>query len=308
MRLICNSAPIAIIRSSARFPLPSAARGIYDRDYYRESLPRGGFGAFYAWSVTTWLIILNVVVFFADGLLQRAAAKPDYGPDEYSDVMEDAPARPAADAWFASMPPLQRWGYFSTDRAIYHGQVWRFLTFQFLHASPMHLLFNMVGLYLFGPIVEAQFGSRRYLCFYLLCGLAGAASYLILSTTHVLVDDPSTPLVGASAGIFGLLVAAALIAPDVQVFYYMFPVTIGLLAIVGMLMALYAVLSLGYNAGGEAAHLGGGVLGFAIMKNQHWLNAFTPQRRAVASASTASTRRSRKRRMFQKDWSKDPNR
>src|SRR4030095_9334805 len=108
--------------------------------------------------------------------------------------------------------------------------------------------------------------------------------YLPLSCAILLVDDPSVPLVGASAGIFGLLVAAALIAPDVQVFYYLFPVTIGMLAIFGMLAALYSVISLGYNAGGEAAHLGGGVLGFAIMKNQHWLNGFAPTRRTVATS------------------------
>jgi len=45
--------------------------GIYDRDYYRNQ-PRGGFGVFAMWSVTTWLIVLNVVVFVADGVAQRA--------------------------------------------------------------------------------------------------------------------------------------------------------------------------------------------------------------------------------------------
>src|SRR5213078_959173 len=114
------------------------------------------------------------------------------------------------------------------------------------------------------------------------------------------------PMVGASAGIFGLLVAAALIAPDVQIFYYFFPVTIQMLAILGMLMALYSVISLGYNAGGEASHLGGGILGFAIMKNQHWLNAFAPERRAAVA--TAGAARVRKRGRVQKDWSKDFNR
>ena len=101
-------------------------------------------------------------------------------------------------------------------------------------------------------------------------------------------------LSGASAGIFGLLVAAALIAPSVQVFYYMFPVTIGMLAIFGMLTALYSVVSVGYNAGGEAAHLGGGILGFAIMKNQHWLNAFTPARKRVASTPNPRARKRRR--------------
>src|SRR5262245_31204358 len=106
--------------------------GIYDRDYYRETLPRGGFGHFDAWSISTWLIIINVSIFFLDGMLRRSAGGMDY----------------------YSMGPLSRWGYFSTATAIQSGQVWRFLTFQFLHASPGHLVGNMLGLYFFGPIVE----------------------------------------------------------------------------------------------------------------------------------------------------------
>jgi membrane associated rhomboid family serine protease len=203
------------------------------------------------------------------------------------------------------MGPLEQWGYFSTTTAIYGGQIWRFITFQFLHASPGHLIGNMIGMFFFGPIVEAQFGPRRYLAFYLMCGLAGAACYLLLSFTHILVTNPGMPMVGASAGIFGLLVAAAMIAPHVQVFYYLFPVTIGMLAVLGMLMALYTVLAYGPNAGGEAGHLGGGVFGFLLMKNQHWLNPFESTR---AAAVGTSVRRRPRRRMFQKDWSKDFNR
>ncbi|HTL29465.1 MAG TPA: rhomboid family intramembrane serine protease, partial [Tepidisphaeraceae bacterium] len=275
----------------------------YDRDYYREKLPRGGFGHFSALSITTWLIVINVAVFFVDAALHRADPPPPrhFMFDDDSVDQDESPN--PEQMMLDTMGPLQRWGYFSTEKAVHHGQIWRFLTFQFLHASPMHLVFNMIGIYFFGPIVEAQFGSRRYLAFYLLCGLAGAVCYLLLSVTQVLHTDPTTPLVGASAGIFGLLVAAAMIAPNVQVFYYLFPVTIGMLALFGMLMALYSIISLGYNAGGEAGHLGGGILGFVIMKNQHWLNVLTPQRRRVARPSIA-----KKRGAIQKDWSKDLNR
>jgi membrane associated rhomboid family serine protease len=277
--------------------------GIYDRDYYRQPLPRGGFGHFSALSVTTWLIILNVAVFFLDGILRRAQT-PAFDP-----AMEESAfrvARHSAGAFFY-MGPLQFWGYFSTTKAVYSAQIWRFITFQFLHAYPGHLIGNMIGMFFFGPIVEAHFGGRRYLAFYLLCGLAGACSYLILSAARVLVTDPNVPLVGASAGVFGLLVAAALIAPHVQVFYYFLPVTIGMLAICGMLMAAYTVFALGPNAGGEAAHLGGGILGFAFMKNQHWLNPFAPARPMATTVPAVRMRRRRKR-WFEKDWSKDMNR
>jgi membrane associated rhomboid family serine protease len=282
------------------------AMAIYNRDYYRKSLPQGGFAHFSVWSVTTWLIVINVAVFFVDAALLRAShgAQTDEDGDELVENIQ--PHRSVTDG----MGPLQKWGYFSTTTAIREAQVWRFLTFQFLHSSPMHLLLNMVAIYLFGPIVEAQFGPQRFTAFYLLCGLAGACCYLLLSLTHVLVMPADAPMVGASAGIFGLLVAAALIAPNVQIFYYFFPVTIGLLAIVGMLMALYSVISLGYNAGGEAAHLGGGILGFAIMKNQHWLHFFErdPRRRTIRESASARPTRKRRQRLLQKDWSKDLNR
>lgn len=262
--------------------------GIYDREYYRKSLPRGGFGYFSVWSITTWLIVINILVFFADAILQRNLGHRTINIDGFD---------------FLAPSPLYQWGYFSIDLAIRHAQVWRFLTFQFLHASPMHLIFNMIGIYFFGPIVEAHFQGRRYLAFYLLCGLAGAIFFLLLSAARVLDVDPSTPMIGASAGIFGLLVAAAMIAPDVELFYYIFPITIRTAAIFGIGLALFSVFTSGPNVGGEAAHLGGGLMGFVFMKNQHWLNPFASR----GSGATAGGRR-RKRRAFQKDWSKDFNR
>jgi membrane associated rhomboid family serine protease len=276
--------------------------GINDRDYYRQSLPRGGFGHFSTWSVTTWLIIINVLVFFIDAMLKRNAAGFDSAA--FDESTPDGYRRMVQAFMFYDMGPLERWGYFSATKAVFGLQIWRFITFQFLHASIGHLLGNMIGLFFFGPIVEAQFGSRRFLAFYLMCGLAGAACYLLLAASHVLDTTSQTPMVGASAGIFGLLVAAALIAPHVEIFYYLVPITIGMLAVVGMLMAAYAVVSSGPNAGGEASHLGGGILGLALMKNQHWLNFATRER--AYSASTARPRR--RRRMYQKDWSKDFNR
>jgi membrane associated rhomboid family serine protease len=274
--------------------------GIYDRDYYRRSLPRGGFAHLSAWSLTTWLIVINIGIFFADGILRRVMMP------NIQDLMFSDDPRIVQRAWLLMMGPLTHWGYFSTDLAVHHAQVWRFITFQFLHASGIHLLVNMAGLFFFGPIVEAHYGERRFIAFYLLCGLAGAVCYLLLNVARVLPEGPETPLVGASAGIFGLLVAAAVVAPDLELFYWFVPVTVKMLAIGGMLLAVYQVFALGVNAGGEAAHLGGGVLGFALMKNQHWLNPFAPSRASYRLARADARRR--RRRALQKDWTKDLNR
>jgi membrane associated rhomboid family serine protease len=281
--------------------------GIYDRDYVRER-PRGGFGDFLFASVTTWLIVANVAVFFADGILLRMEMARD--PRGQARLDEDGGAVDGDEAPspYLATGPLTRWGYFSTEKAVRGGQVWRALTFQFLHAGAGHLLVNMLGLFFFGPIVEGHFGARRYLAFYLLCGLAGAASFVALSALHLVIHNPATPLVGASAGVFGLLVAAAMIAPDVQVFYYFIPVTIRMLAWLAMGLAAYTVLATGYNAGGQAAHLGGGVLGYLLMKNQHWLNFVAPPRAVATVRPSVRPSIRRRRSALQKDWSKDFNR
>lgn len=274
--------------------------GIYDRDYYRSSLPRGGFGYFSAWSVTTWLIVINISVLFADGIVHRLMA-----PHRPVDAEEYFLSQSSPQDAISQMGVIERWGYFSVDKAIYHGQIWRFLTFQFLHASPLHLIVNMIGLFFFGPIVESHFGHRRYLAFYLLCGMSGAVCFALLAWSRIVPVESWEPMVGASAGIFGVLIGAAMIAPDVQLFYYFFPVTVRMVAIVAMLMAAYAVFVGGGNPGGEAAHLGGGAMGFVFMKNQQWLNPFGP-RRQWANVGTA--RRKRRVSVGQKDWSKDFNR
>jgi membrane associated rhomboid family serine protease len=283
--------------------------GIYDRDYYRSS-PRGGFGSFQIQSVTTWLIIINVVIFFADGMLKRAAVERAMSREadravkmdqEEWERQEDKADRRMM-AIMSSTGPLEKWGYFSIDKAILRGQIWRLLTFQFLHASIGHLIGNMFGLFLFGLIVEGQFGPRRFLAFYLICGLAGAVMYVLLWSTGILINSSAVPMVGASAGVFGVLMAAAHIAPEMEIYIWLMPVQLRVLAWLYMGMALYVVLTSGMNAGGEAAHLGGGALGFLLIRNQHWLNFATPQRRAMPAA--------RRRRVvgYQKDWSKDFNR
>jgi membrane associated rhomboid family serine protease len=250
--------------------------GFADRDYYRSAPPRSEFGHVSTWSVTTWLIVINVAVFFLDALVGRVLNTPR---------------------------PLTDWGDFSIDRAIRHFQIWRFITFQFLHAGIGHILFNMLGLYIFGPIVESVLGARKYLAFYLLCGIAGALSFIVLGSSPGFDRYETGGLLGASAGIYGLLIAAAVIAPNVQFIFIVFTVTIRTAAIFAMLMTAYIVISAGDNAGGEAAHLGGGVLGFILIKNIHWLNFVEPRRRGRMYIGPR-----RKRNVFQKDWTKDTDR
>lgn len=222
--------------------------GFADRQYARQDYRSSTVaGAMRMWSITTWLIVINVAVYVLNSFTR-------------SDVNFGL-------GW------LYIWGYFSATRLI-HLQVWRLITFQFLHASPEHLIFNMIALYFFGPIVEGYLGWRRYLAFYLLCGMAGAAMYMLLLGLGVLHDGPATPLIGASAGIFGILVAGAKVAPNatVMLLFPPIPLRLKVMAMVMLGVALFMVFTNGANAGGEAAHLGGAALGALLIWQPQLLN------------------------------------
>lgn len=183
---------------------------------------------------------------------------------------------------------LAKWGHFSTTEAIFHLGFWRFLTFQFLHANLLHLAFNMMGIWFLGRLVEDQLGPKKYLAFYLVCGIFGGVMYLLLNLLGrglgslglqipgLLMNDPATPLIGASAGVFGVVMACAYIAPNstVQLLFPPIPMKMKVFAYGFVALALLMLLIGSSNAGGEAAHLGGAIAGFFFIRNSHLLVDF----------------------------------
>lgn len=188
------------------------------------------------------------------------------------------------------MPLLEKYLHFSTKRGILDLQYWRLIGFQFLHTHDTlaHLLFNMVGLFFFGSLVEQYLGSKRYLAFYLLCGIFGALMYVILNLggyviqarglgtiPGLLFNDLRTPLIGASAGVFGVLMAGAKLAPDARVLLlFIIPMRLRTLAYGLVALAVFTLLIGGSNAGGEAGHLGGAIAGFYFIRHPHHLHGF----------------------------------
>ena len=156
--------------------------------------------------------------------------------------------------------------------------------------SLTHLLFNLLPLYFFGSMVERYLGSKRYLAFYLLCGIFGALMYLVLNLGGFIVgsifqkdiaipgllfNSTHTPLVGASAGVFGILMAGAFLAPRTTVLlFFILPIQLRTLAYALVAIALFMVVRGGYNAGGEAGHLGGALAGFYFIRHPHHLHGF----------------------------------
>ena len=100
---------------------------------------------------------------------------------------------------------------FIPQGAIFGLQVWRFFTYMFLHGGLFHIGINMFLLWMFGSQIEARWGMRPFILYYLVCGLGGAVTYGIFNLVGF---DSYIPMLGASGAIFGLLLAYGLIFPD----------------------------------------------------------------------------------------------
>lgn len=135
---------------------------------------------------------------------------------------------------------------------------WGTLTYMFIHGDLMHLAVNMLVLFFFGPSLERRWGSRELLRFYLVCGLGGVAlSYVFL---------PSA-VVGASAAVYGIMLAFAMHWPDAPIYVFgIFPIKAKWL--VGFLFVLSLLNAVEGSGGGVAhfAHLGGLMTGFGYLK------------------------------------------
>lgn len=245
--------------------------GIYDREYIRFG-PRSssGLGAMRMLSVNTWLILINVAVFVLDQLLFQNGRGVS--------ITVRAGAQTAQ-----IMPPLTALGFFSTAKAFLSLEIWRFVTFQFLHANFTHILFNMIGLYFFGGLVEGYLGRKRYLAFYLMSGVCGALMYLLLNllgqflpgVPGLIFNDIYTPLIGASAGVFGVLLAAAFIAPNALILiFFLLPMRLATAVYLFVALVVLNLLTNGANAGGDAAHLGGILAGAYFIRHPHLLRDF----------------------------------
>jgi membrane associated rhomboid family serine protease len=163
------------------------------------------------------------------------------------------------DALFALWPPQgAQYGY-----PAFH--FWQVLTYGFMHGGFMHLFFNMFALYMFGSDIERLFGSRRYLAYYLLCVIGAALMHLIVVTVAGL---PPLPTVGASGGVFGLLLAFGMAFPKRTLLLIFPPIPMPAWLFVTLYGIFELVMGVTQTASGIAhfAHLGGMATGFVIIR------------------------------------------
>jgi membrane associated rhomboid family serine protease len=143
---------------------------------------------------------------------------------------------------------------------------WQLVTYAFLHGNLTHLLFNMFGLYMFGSDLERVFGSQRYLTYYAACVLTAA----VVQLGFAAVTGTAFPTVGASGGVFGLLLAFALYFPHRTVMLIIPPIPMPAWVFATLYGVIELVLGVTGTASGIAhfAHLGGMFGGYLLIR--HW--------------------------------------
>ena len=231
-------------------------------------------------TVTHSFLLLNILIFVLGLFVQRNATMCIQEPEGYPVSIFELLG---AHSWYLTFT---------------EGQIWRLITYQFVHANLGHVVFNMWALYFFGPVVEEIMGSRRYLAYYLACGVAGALFSSLLAYYGVYTNIPDTaafteycnrlvsfagysdpvvpwqlvPMVGASASIYGVMVAAAFMFPDARLRLLFPPISMQLRTFAWVVIGIATVVIVFnfHNAGGEAGHLGGIILGAIVMIAWKW--------------------------------------
>jgi membrane associated rhomboid family serine protease len=146
-------------------------------------------------------------------------------------------------------------------------QPWSLLTYMFLHDGPLHILFNMLWLFWIGNILHEYIGNRKVYEAYFGGGLAGAILFLICINVFPVFNNSIdiTYALGASAGVLGVVVAAATLLPNYPIRLLLFgEVKLKYVALVTVILDFISIPQ--NNAGGHIAHIGGAIFGFLYIK------------------------------------------
>jgi membrane associated rhomboid family serine protease len=204
-----------------------------DRYYMRKP----DFGP--ARSATVTLLIINVVAFVGLGLFQRLSA---FRLGAYLEL---------------SLAGLR------------HGYLWQLLTFQICHASFLHLAFNCLAIFMFGRDVEEALGRKPFFALYIISGVTGG---LVQSLAGLVFGGAfALPVVGASAGAFGLTTAYSILFPDrLLLLFFIIPLKAKYLLLLSIGLAVWGIAFPSDNVA-HAAHLGGILAGFIMVRYAvHW--------------------------------------
>jgi membrane associated rhomboid family serine protease len=170
------------------------------------------------------------------------------------------------------------WGSGYEVRGWGNFQIWQVITYAFLHGNLMHLLFNMFAVYMFGGEIERTWGERRYVIYYVACIIGAAVAQLLVTS---LDGGPAYPTVGASGGVFGLLLAFGMMYPRrmIMLIFPPIPMPAWLFVTVYGVIELYLGVTGTQQGVAHFAHLGGMAAGFLMIQYWRGRAPFTPRRR-----------------------------
>ena len=144
--------------------------------------------------------------------------------------------------------------------------LWQLATYMFLHGSPVHILFNMLGIWMFGVELERLWGTRQFVKYYAITGVGAGLTVLTVALLPTVwgLQTYHGVTIGASGALYGLLVAYAFYWPDRPLLMFLlFPIPAKYFV---MIVGAMAFLSAPYSRVSEAAHLGGLVIGYAYLR------------------------------------------
>jgi membrane associated rhomboid family serine protease len=150
------------------------------------------------------------------------------------------------------------------NKVLSYKLIWQLVTYQFLHGGVFHLVFNMLALWMFGSPLESDWGTRRFLRYYFICGIGAGICDLLLN----LLVGGRAPTIGASGAIYGVLLAFGVCYPEQTVLMnFLFPIKAKYMVMIYGAIALYGSMSV--NSGvSNIAHLGGMAVGFVYLKSR----------------------------------------
>ncbi|MDZ7649637.1 MAG: rhomboid family intramembrane serine protease [Cytophagales bacterium] len=194
------------------------------------------------------LIFINVLVFLVLAVFYVFATATGFS--EFFKLIHSQLSIPAPDFYLLSKP-------------------WTLITYAFVHdlTGIFHILFNMLVFYWFGKLFIEYLGSDKLVALYLLGAIAGGISYLLVYNTIPFYQGriPADGMVGASAAVYAVLVGTAVLLPDYTFFLlFLGPIKIKYIALFYIVLSFLG--SVGGNAGGNVAHLGGALMGLIYIK------------------------------------------
>jgi membrane associated rhomboid family serine protease len=211
-------------------------------DIRNDFLPRyGAYG---------YLILINSVIFLGIIFIQLASVL--WGSSFFSDLLS------GVNEFFA----------LSTHFPEYLFKPWSIITYNFIHYHPFHILFNLIILYFFGAIGKQFFTNAQVFSAYIQAGIAGGVLVIVSYAVLPYFQGQQAYCVGASAGIYGLMVATATLAPNYPV-YLIFIGRISLKWVALLYVVLdFIFLATGGNKGGHITHIGGALWGYFFIYYQ----------------------------------------